>query len=248
MTPMRGFCVVLCISATLTRALVAEEPPNAPAQPELRRTQVSILLESDSQRSRFQGTVLAKERDRLTVLTAAHCVGDGDIGKVVRIGQGQQILRAQVAKVVQNPFFRAARFGDSPGADNAIAQFAGVSEDDQESGLYRRLQTAEISKWALPDPNGRPIKARILDQDGAEHDVRAGNFSNPKWLEWGPTYRPRPGDSGSGVFVYPRTTDGTSRPVLIGVVVDRSELGGGASLLSRRLPWVDAAAQLPSPN
>jgi hypothetical protein len=208
----------------------------------IRETQVSLEIESERQRNRFRATVLSKDGDRLTVLTAAHCLSAKDLGKTVHVSHGGNSFTGRVGAVVQNPSYRHAQYGDSPGADNAIAVVENIAWEDADAAWFRGLKTAEVAAWPVSDLGGRPVPARIEDQFGKEHVVRAGNFSNPKWLEWGPSYRPLPGDSGSGVFIFPRNGDGKPRPTLIGVVVDRSDLGGGASVVSRRYRWLDEAA------
>jgi len=105
------------------------------------------------------------------------------------------------------------------------------------------LRVAEISAWATPDRDGGAIVVQCLDQHGKGQTAKGGNYSNPRWLEWGPAYRPIPGDSGSGVFVMRKKADGTIAPVLVGAVVDRSERGGGASLVSLKDEWLRAAIQ-----
>jgi hypothetical protein len=55
---------------------------------------------------------------------------------------------------------------------------------------------------------------------------------NPKWLAWGRAYRPRPGDSGAGVFLLDQAS-AQPRPVLIGNVVASDDAGGIAALFSR---------------
>jgi hypothetical protein len=233
----------------LAPVFAQDEPKTKPApqaESAIRATQVALVLDTNEQRSRFQGSVLNKGKNSLLVLTAAHCLSVADVGKTIRISRGEKSLAAQISAVIQNPYYRESPLGDSPGADNAVALFQGISKVDQESALFRELQTADVTEWPLPDSDRQPIYARIRDQFGKEHIIRAGNYSNPKWLEWGPSYRPLPGDSGSGVFVFPRTGNGNpSRPTIIGVVVDRSDLGGGASLLSRRNRWLVEAMQTP---
>jgi len=81
----------------------------------------------------------------------------------------------------------------------------------------------------------------MIDGHGVEHAVRAGNYSNPRWLEWGPAYRPIPGDSGGGVFVVREGPDGRPRPILIGIIVGRDDKGGGASLVSLDQRWLAEA-------
>lgn len=238
----------LCMSAAVSRA---QEEPNSknetpkPVDLAIRETQISVEVDTPTERSRFQASILVKGQDHVTILTAAHCLSDKDCGKSVRISRGDDAITARVGVVLQNPSYRDAQFGDSPGADNAVATFCDLSKEDRESNLFRELKTVVVTEWPLSDLGGRPISARIHDQFGKEHVVRAGNYSNPKWLEWGPSYRPLPGDSGSGVFVFPRTPSGKPKPVLIGVVVDRSDVGGGASLVSKRYRWL---AELPSPQ
>jgi hypothetical protein len=81
----------------------------------------------------------------------------------------------------------------------------------------------------------------MIDGRGVEHALRAGNYANPRWLEWGPDYRPVPGDSGGGVFALVRGSDQSVRPVLIGVIVGQSGPGGGASLISLQQAWLAKA-------
>ena len=79
----------------------------------------------------------------------------------------------------------------------------------------------------------------MIDQKGVEHLVKAGNYSNPRLLEWGSSYKPIPGDSGSGVFVMSGGTNGQQpRPILIGIIVSSDDRGGMASLISREMRWV----------
>jgi hypothetical protein len=246
---MRAFSAVLLVFAAVAFRAHAQE---APAQPQdgptdvgIRETQISVELASESQRSRFRATVLAKRGDELRVLTAAHCLSEKDAGKAAWLRQGSDGLEARVAAVVANPAYRQTPHGDSPGADNAVVVFRSISKDDQDSDLFRRIKEANVADWPLSAIGGRPIAARVHDQFGKEHVVRAGNYSNPKWLEWGPSYRPLAGDSGSGVFIFPRSAEGRPKPTLIGVVVDRSDIGGGASMVSRRYRWIVQALEAP---
>ena len=147
----------------------------------------------------------------------------------------------RVESVVRNPFYRPGPSGDVPGADNAVARVFIPAEPE----LLRALGTAEMSAVTVPEPGGRVLSVQVVDQFKVGRVVKAGNFTNPRWLEWGPSYRPVAGDSGSGVFVLKRFPDGQVRPILIGVVVDRGERGGGGSLLSREDAWVEAVLHPP---
>lgn len=179
----------------------------------------------------------------LTVLTAAHAIGPADEGAGLRLTQGTTVLDGQVEAVARNPHYRSPPAGDVPGADNAVARF----RFDGDANRLNPIATAELARWAVPDPSGSTVPIQMIDQFAKGRAVRAGNFTNPRWLEWGPSYSPVSGDSGSGVFVLRREPDGTTHPLLIGVVVDRAERGGGASLLSRKDAWVEAALR-PAPT
>ena len=101
----------------------------------------------------------------------------------------------------------------------------------------------EVAAAPVPEPAGGRAVVVTIDQKDKERVVRAANYSNPRWLEWGGAYRPIPGDSGSGVFVRRKEADGSETLVLIGNVVVRSEKGGGAGL------WSAArAVGLPTPS
>ncbi len=114
-------------------------------------------------------------------------------------------------------------------------------EPEQPPAVWNDLAPASISVDIVPDPDGETLPIVSFDQFEKIHAVRAGNYSNPRWLEWGDTYRPIPGDSGSGVFVLRRHENGSLQPILIGVVTDRSQLGGGGSVISRRHAWIAQA-------
>ena len=135
----------------------------------------------------------------------------------------------------------AALIREAPGADNAVVRLR-VEPPAVHSDDYRALAIIDVlADRPIPGPAGQTLPVHAFDAQGTEHAVRAGNYSNPRWLEWGPSYRPIPGDSGGGVFFLRRGTDGGSRPVLIGVVVERSDRGGGASLISRQQRWLAEA-------
>jgi hypothetical protein len=77
-----------------------------------------------------------------------------------------------------------------------------------------------------------------IDQFDKPHLIRAGNFTNPRWLEWGKAYTPIPGDSGSGVFGFVSGRNDELEAVLIGVVTDKSPNGGGGSVVAAGDEWV----------
>jgi hypothetical protein len=216
-----------------------EEPP-----PRIEQTQVAISKQDGRQQARFRATVVAKAKDGLTLLTAGHCLGPDDVGRTVRVGRGDGGLDARVVRVVRNPYYRPAATGDVPGADNAVVVLRVDPKGDRQAALLRDLRPVELVDRPLPDPAGQVVPAHTIDQFDREHVVRGGNYSNPRWLEWGPDFFPVPGDSGSGLFVARRTRSGRPRPLLIGVVVVRSDRGGGGSLFSRNDRWlVEALAE-----
>ncbi len=209
----------------------------------LRATQLAVTLGEDDRVVKFRATALTKAPGELLILTAAHCMSADDQGRELELRQGDRTLRAKVLEVVRNPAYRKGPDGEIPGCDNAFARLS--VDPDTAAPFLAKLATAILILEAVPHADGQIVPIHSIDQFDRHQTVRAGNFSNPKWLEWGPTYRPIPGDSGSGVFILRAAGDGSTRPILIGVVTDRSARGGGASILCRRHPWV--AGALPAP-
>ncbi|MBX6315304.1 MAG: hypothetical protein IRY99_20690 [Isosphaeraceae bacterium] len=235
------FLVVVVVWLALATLARAEEP--RPAGPEddplgLRKTQVTIDLDEVSQRIQLQATVIAKGEDTLTVLTAAHGLSPADVGRSIRLHRGEAALTARLLRVARNPSYRPLPAAEIPGADNAFALFRVTPGDEAEARFLRMLQPAQLAPLPLPDPDGQTIWVHVLDQKGAIRVLRAGNYSNPFLLEWGPSFQPIPGDSGSGVFVVRPGADGRPRALLIGSVVVRTSRGGNASLIHNRLRWV----------
>ena len=226
----------------------AEDEANDGPAPSLERTQVSILKEDGRRQARFRATVVGKAKDGLTLLTAAHCLGPDDLGRTVRVGRDGDGLDGRIVRVVRNPYYRPAATGDIPGADNAVVELRVAPRGDRQEALLRDLRAVAVVDRPVPDPAGQVVPARTIDQFGREHVVRGGNFSNPRWLEWGRDFFPAPGDSGSGLFVARRAGSGPPRPLLIGVVVVRSDRGGGGSLFSRRDRWLLHALAEPAPD
>lgn len=201
----------------------------------IRETQVTITVDQGNRRTQLQATVIWRDGDAVTLLTAAHGIAPGDVGAQVRLRRGDKWVSGRVERVAQNPFYRPAGSGDIPGADNA---FTRIRLDDGGTLDPAAFKNAELTGWATPENEGNAVTVLSIDQFGKHHLVRGGNYSNPRWLEWGPIYRPIPGDSGSGVFVIRKKPDGSVAPVLIGAVVDRSDQGGGASLIHASDGWI----------
>ena len=220
------------------------------ASEQIRATQLTLVVVNGRAVSTFRATLLARSPDSLTILTAAHCLDDGDDGARVVLSQPGREGRAtgKVARVFRNPDYLPHLAGPAPGADNAIAV---IDLDPDRAGFLDSLAAADLVTWPSPGRDGQVTSLRVQDQRGVEHAVRASNFSNPRWLEWGPAYRPIPGDSGSGMFAVVADRDGAEHPVLIGALVDRSREGGGGSLVCKRYRWVAqalAAAASPKPT
>ena len=219
--------------------LIAPSDPPSLAEG-IRETQLTLSLERGAKKTQLQATVIGKDGPTLTILTAAHGLGPADVNASIQIRQGGKASTARVERVIRNPYFRPPPNSDIPGADNVIIR---VRLDEGGTIELNALRVAVLAPWAIPDSDGQTVVIHTLDQFGKGHVVKAGNYSNPRWLEWGPTYRPIPGDSGSGVFIVRKKADGTTVPYLAGLVVDRSEQGGGASLIHLQDKWVFEATR-----
>ncbi len=219
--------------------VVAFDPPPEIADG-IRESQLTLILDRGGKKTQLQGTVIARDDLSLTIFTAAHGVGPNDVKSDLHIRKGQKITKGKIEGAVRNPYFRPPPSTDIPGADNVIVRI----RLEEEGGIdLDSIRLAELAPWAIPDPDGQNVTIQTIDQFGNGHLVKGGNYSNPRWLEWGPTYRPVPGDSGSGVFVLRKKNDGTMVPILVGAVVDRSERGGGASLVHLRDKWLFEATR-----
>ncbi len=246
-----GLLVLLTSFPCFVRAQEKEQaPPKVPDWKALgvEPTQLTLVLDEKNLESRFRASVLASQDNRLTVLTAAHALAAKDQGQVIHLRQGQQSIDARVVEVIQNPDYTVSPYHDSPGADNAVARLQVLSEGEEAKSFLDGLRIVKVTPWPIPDRLGQTVGIVTQDQFGKFHLVRAANFSNPFWLEWGPSYRPIPGDSGGGVFTVIKGKDGALQTILIGVVVVRSEVGGGASVVSRRYPWLDKAVEPAAPK
>ena len=148
----------------------------------------------------------------------------------------------EVVAAARNPGYGRLP-GGYPGADNALA-LVKLDPDDPDQATFRdATRVAEVADRLAFGRDGQVRTVVAIDQRERAHAFRAGNYDNPRWLQWGPSYRPIPGDSGSGVFAYRIADDPDEEPVpvLVGVVTDRDQLGGGASLVARELPWLAEA-------
>ena len=221
----------------------APPPPAAAETPGLRATQVTIAIERDRTRRQFRATVMAATGDTITILTAAHCISEADQGgPALLLLDGVGALDGTVLSAVRNPSYRPLPGREIPGPDNAVARLRFRTSSKPAGEAFRAIRPAlALAATTFPGPAGQAVAVRMIDGRGVEHALRAGNFSNPRWLEWGPAYQPIPGDSGGGVFVIRTAPDGTPRPILIGIIVGRDDKGGGASLVSRDMRWIAEA-------
>ena len=208
----------------------------------IRRTQIQIRL-ADRQ---FQATVIDRDGDRLTVLTAAHCLGPDSVGAPLRMKRGgDEGLRGEVVAVSRNPAYEPVDAGNGMvrrvlGIDNAIALIRAKPVGATEANRLLQIQPAELAPRSALGIGQRVITIHVVDQHGREHAIRAGNHLNPKCLAWGnESYRPAQGDSGSGVFLLIPGPGDEVRPLLIGNVAISDERGGIAPLINRRDLWVE---------
>jgi len=238
--------LLLILAAWTAQAPAAKSEaasPNVAETPGLRSTQVTIVIDRDGTRRQFRATVMAVTDDTITVLTAAHCLSEGDQGGPASLLlDGMVALDGTVLAAARNPSYRALPGREIPGPDNAVARlrFKPASRAGEEA--FRTIRAAPaLAATTFPGPAGQAVAVRMIDGHGVEHAVKAGNFSNPRWLEWGPAYKPIPGDSGGGVFVVRPGPDGRPKPILIGIIVGRDDQGGGASLVARDMRWIAEA-------
>jgi hypothetical protein len=209
--------------------------------PGLRATQVTLVIDQkDGKGRRFRATVMARKDNSLTVLTAAHCLSADDTDGPVSLLLDGEVIKGTVASVVRNPAYKPNPTREIPGADNAVARFHFKPASTTATEAYESLKPAiGLTSRPYPGPSGQTVNVRIIDQHGVEHAVKAGNYSNPRLLEWGLSYKPLPGDSGSGVFVMSRGGESQQpRPILIGIISSNDDKGGMASLISKEMRWI----------
>ena len=200
--------VIGLASLVAGNASKGDDPP-VRETPGLRATQVTVAIERNGSRRHFRATVMARTDESLTLLTAAHCLSEEDQNGPARLLLDGETLEGTVQSVVRNPSYRPNSVGEVPGSDNAVARLRFEAGKLPEGSAYRALRPAPaITARSYPNPGGQTIAVRMVDGHGVEHAVKAGNYSNPRWLEWGPAYKPIPGDSGGGVFVIREGPDG----------------------------------------
>jgi hypothetical protein len=241
-------------SRRLVRFLLAVAVPSAGAAgtpgtavpPRIAETQVTLRLGPLQGR----GTVIAVAGPILTILTSAHFLGRADIGKSILVERPEGALEGHLGAITPNPDFPRSRSGkpyetparEAVGVDTAIASIAIDLQGGAAQRVFGAIRPAELAPRPVPGSPGQVLTVHIVDQDGREHVVRAGNHLNPKCLAWGRrNYDTRRGDSGAGVFLVRTTPEGQAWPVLIGSVSQVDERGGIASLAHRNLPWIARA-------
>jgi len=235
----------------LTLLLIAQgdRKPDAPptATELIRSTQITVIVEDGRTLTKFQATVLARSHEHLTILTGAHCLADTEDGLPLIITQpGASVaIRGKVSRVWRNPHYLPDAHGPASGADNAVAILDVTPANDLQREFLDALTLANLVEWPALSRDGQVLDLTVHDQKGVEHVVRASNYSNPRWLEWGPAYQPIPGDSGSGLFVVLRDSKEVDHVILVGSLVDRSRQGGGGSLVCKRYPWIAQALAPP---
>jgi hypothetical protein len=217
-----------------------QTPAETPETPGLKATQVTVAIEKDRKRRQFRATVLALKDDDVTVLTAAHCLSEDDKdGPVLLIVDGN-VIEGTVTSVVRNPAYRTNQNREIPGADNALARLRMKHPTNNPAiEAFKTLKPARgLTSRSYPGPDGQTVSVHMIDGHGVEHALKAGNHRNPRYLEWGPSYKPIPGDSGGGVFVLREVPEGDPQAILIGIIVGRDDRGGAASLVSREMRWI----------
>ncbi len=245
--PMRILKVAILSALLAATANAGEGVPGPPdrASSGIGESQVTILLRvMRDARFQFQATVIAKRGRVLVAVTAAHCLAAAEAGKSVQILCGESVLRGRIGKVSRNPAYQEPRFPQLMGTDNAIVSLHVDPDGEDEAGALEGIRAAGVATGPIPSPAGQRVVVHIPDQNGEEHVIPAGNFSNPKMLTWGPKFHPVGGDSGSGVFVLRDVPGAKPAPILIGVVVGPDDRGGGASLINGRTAWVKKSLEI----
>lgn len=250
---LRLSAICACLWPTAGR-VVADDPAPKPATDRLPivATQLTLRLAPVEGRA----TVIAIADDTLTVVTAAHFLTAEGVGKAIVIEQHKGHLIGRVAAIARNPNFRPIKSRNSAaistegtvGVDSALAVIKVDLRDEAERLAFSKIKAADLTTRRIPGSSGQVIPVRIVDQDGNEHVVRAGNHLNPRCLAWGrQNYEARPGDSGAGVFIIRKLPEGEPMPILIGCVSQTDDRGAIASLVHRDEAWIeDALARLPS--
>ena len=237
--------IIGLIAAAPVSLSQAAQPSASTISGRIAETQVSLEVGALQARA----TVIGKTRSSLVVETAAHALSAHDVGRQVTVGPRGRCLVGRIAYVTRNPNFQPIMHGDSDGpsidgavgVDSAVAVIDVRLRDSAARRAFDAFRAAEMATRLVPGSPSRVLWVHIVDQFGNDHVVRAGNHLNPRCLAWGGQgYEPRPGDSGSGVFVVVETADGRVKPILIGNVAQVDDRGGLATL-AHRAPWIDRA-------
>jgi hypothetical protein len=231
------------LGAVAATGIAAE--PAKPGPPGIVETQLTLRLNPMQGRA----TVIEISDQTLTIVTAAHFLAADDVGKPIQIHHDGNLTGRLVA-VARNPGFHPIRsratdeemaFG-TLGVDTAVAVITLDLRSDAERRVFEKIRAADMTLMPVPNVPNQILTVNIVDQNDEEHVVRAGNHLNPKCLAWGRrNYDTQRGDSGAGVFVMRKTSEGETVPVLIGNVSQTDDRGGIASLASRGEQWVNQA-------
>jgi hypothetical protein len=194
-----------------------------------------------------RATVVLIDGATLTVVTAAHFLAPGDVGRGLVVRHQGHTLKGRVSSVTRNPAFHPPRSRHSPelstagtvGVDTEVVAIEIEPRGGDDRQALGEIRPADLAARRTPRSPGQVVVVHVVDQSGAEHVVRAGNHLNPHCRAWGRgAYDTLPGDSGSGVFMMARTARGGAWPVLVGVVSQADDRGGIASLVHRDAPWL----------
>jgi hypothetical protein len=235
------FSISIVSIALSTAQGQSQAPGQSQAEtPGLKASQVTVTLQKEGKQLRFRATVMARKDDELTILTAAHCMAEDDKDRPITLLIDHEMLKGTVLSIVRNPSYRSMKNAEIPGADNAIARLRMVRPTSESAvKALDGIKPAQVlAARSYPSADGQTISVHLIDGQGVEHALKAGNHRNPRYLEWGPSYRPIPGDSGGGVFVLRILPEGDPQPILIGIIVGRDDRGGAASLISREMGWI----------
>jgi hypothetical protein len=250
---MRDYRIVGVLLWVVGVSAPAAEPAPKPGPAPIAETQLTLRLNPVQGRA----TVIGIADETLTVVTAAHVLSAGDVGRTILLIQQQGRLSGRVVAVTRNPLFHQIRSRNphellaegTLGVDSAVVTIAVDLQHDGERRVFKLIKAADLTAQAIPGRPDQIVPVRIVDQYGLEHVLRAGNHLNPKCLAWGrASFDTRPGDSGAGVFLMRNTPEGEPRPILIGVVSQTDDRGAIGSLIHRDEPWIEDTLAHPQPE
>jgi hypothetical protein len=221
--------------------------PPQPSPSPIADTQVTLRIIPLQGRA----TVIAIDGPALTVVTAAHVLTPDDLGRFIHLRHRDRPLSGRVTAVWRNPGFHPVRSRSNPhersadgtlGVDTAIAVIAIDLVGAADRRVFEQIRAADIAPQPIPGRSGQLVPVHIVDQNGEEHVLRAGNQLNPKSLAWGRrSFDTQRGDSGAGVFALARKAEGEPWPILIGVVSQTDDRGAIATVIHRHEPWIEEA-------